>query len=138
RAVVSVRCEPARRGGRRDARSVAFRAPRARAGLAAAALSAVLSLASPPAVGDTEGAGDVLRLALPAAALAVTVRQDDAEGREHVCRAVAATDGATELLSAVGHGLRRDGTQGEAFPSGHAAMACQAAGVLHRRYGAGQ
>jgi membrane-associated phospholipid phosphatase len=96
----------------------------------------VLPLASPPAVGDSEGAGDVLRLALPAAAFAVTVKLDDVEGRKQFYRSFAANVGATLLLKAVVDDERPDGTDDDAFPSGHASMAFQAAGFLHRRYGA--
>jgi membrane-associated phospholipid phosphatase len=121
------------RAGRGNRRSGASPGRSARFGLAAAAL---LAFASPQALGDSEGAGDVLRFALPAAAFAVTVRQHDAEGRKQFYRSFAANVGATLLLKAVADDERPDGTDDDAFPSGHASMAFQAAGFLHRRYGA--
>lgn len=85
---------------------------------------------------DSEKAGDVLRLALPAAAFAVTVRQHDREGRRQFYRSFAANAGATLLLKAVIDDERPDGSDDDAFPSGHASVAFHAAGFLHRRYGA--
>lgn len=99
-----------------------------------AALALVLACGAAHA--DSEKAGDVLRIALPAAALAVTVRQDDREGRRQFYRSFAANAGATLLLKAVVDDERPDGSDDDAFPSGHASVAFQAAGFLHRRYGA--
>ena len=95
-----------------------------------------LSLASDAAHADSEKAGDVLRVVLPAASLAVTVRQDDREGRRQFYRSFAANAGATLLLKAVADDERPDGSDDDAFPSGHASVAFQAAAFLHRRYGA--
>lgn len=101
-------------------------------GLAALALS----LAGGAAYADSEAAGDVLRVALPAAAFAVTVRRHDRDGRRQFYRSFAANVGATLLLKAAVDDERPDGSDDDAFPSGHASMAFQAAGFLHRRYGA--
>ncbi|HEX6995039.1 MAG TPA: phosphatase PAP2 family protein [Gammaproteobacteria bacterium] len=100
------------------------------------AAAAALSLACGAVHADSETAGDVLRVALPAAAFAVTVRQDDREGRRQFYRSFAANVGATLLLKSVVDDERPDGSDDDAFPSGHASMAFQAAGFLHRRYGA--
>jgi len=95
-----------------------------------------LSLACGAASADSEAAGDALRVALPAAALAVTVRRDDREGRRQLYRSFAANVGATLLLKAVVDDERPDCSDDDAFPSGHASMAFQAAAFLHHRYGA--
>ena len=116
--------------------AAALRSGRGATARAATLLAALLAFASPPASADSESAGDVLRLALPAAVFAVTVRRDDAEGRKQFYRSFAANVGATLLLKAVVDDERPDGTDDDAFPSGHASMAFQAAGFLHRRYGA--
>jgi len=107
-------------------------------GTIVALLAAALLCAAAPraAFGDSEPAGDVLRFALPAAAFAVTVRQSDREGRKQFYRSFAANVGATLLLKAAVDDERPDGSDDDAFPSGHASMAFHAAGFLHRRYGA--
>jgi len=99
-------------------------------------LGLLMALVPGTALADSESAGDVLRLALPAAALAVTVRQDDRDGRRQFYRSFAANVGATLVLKAVVDDERPDGSDDDAFPSGHASMSFQAAGFLHRRYGA--
>jgi membrane-associated phospholipid phosphatase len=127
---------PACCDGLRDERGSASHRWPTRAGRATAALAVLLAFGSAPALGDSEKAGDVLRLTLPAAAFAVTIRKDDADGRKQFYRSFAANVGATLLLKAVVDDERPDGTDDDAFPSGHASMAFQAAGFLHRRYGA--
>jgi len=113
-------------------------ARRAHVGAAAVlvACGAVAGLAPGSALADTEKAGDVLRFALPAAALAVTLRREDREGRKQLYRSFAVNVGATLLLKAVVDDERPDGSDDDAFPSGHTSMAFQGAAFLHRRYGA--
>ncbi|HEX6998012.1 MAG TPA: phosphatase PAP2 family protein [Gammaproteobacteria bacterium] len=113
------RGEPAARRGRR---------------LAAAALC-VACCAGGPAAADSESAGDVLRIALPAAAFALTVKRDDREGRRQFYKSFAANAGATLLLKATVDKDRPDGSDDDAFPSGHSSMAFQGAAFMHRRYG---
>ena len=84
---------------------------------------------------DTEDAGDVLRIALPAAALAMTYRNDDAEGRREFLKSFGATVVGTWALKEAFDKKRPDGTGDDAFPSGHAATAFQGAAFIHRRYG---
>src|SRR5690606_19571455 len=79
--------------------------------------------------------GDVLRVALPAAAFALTIKRDDRDGRRQFYRSFAANVGATLLLKEAVDKGRPDGTDDDAFPSGHASMAFQGAAFIHRRYG---
>ena len=104
---------------------------------AAAALLAAAGLAAPPsaAADSTEKATDVLRVALPAAAFALTVRRDDVAGRRQLFRAFGANVLATWALKEAFDKRRPDGTGDDAFPSGHASMAFQGAAFMHRRYG---
>jgi membrane-associated phospholipid phosphatase len=84
---------------------------------------------------DTEDAGDVLRIALPAAALVLTYRNDDPEGRRQFAKSLGATVVGTWALKETFDKKRPDGTGDDAFPSGHAATAFQGAAFIHRRYG---
>ncbi len=84
---------------------------------------------------DTEDVGDVLRVAIPAAAFAVTLKRDDQEGRRQFYKSFGATVGGTWALKEIVEKERPDGSGDDAFPSGHAATAFQGAAFLHRRYG---
>lgn len=82
-----------------------------------------------------EKSGDVLRIALPAAAIALTVRRDDRDGRRDFYRAFGTNVIATAGLKAAVDKNRPDGSGDDAFPSGHVSTAFQAAAFIHRRYG---
>lgn len=84
---------------------------------------------------DTETAGDVLRVALPAAAFALTIKRNDREGRRQFYKSFGATVAGTWVLKESFDKKRPDGTGDDAFPSGHAATAFQGAAFIHRRYG---
>ena len=84
---------------------------------------------------DTEAAGDVLRVAIPAAAYALTFKRDDREGRVQFYKSFGATVIATWALKETVDKDRPDGSDDDAFPSGHAATAFQGAAFIHRRYG---
>lgn len=104
------------------------------------ALAALLAigLACPPGAqaGDgIETSGDVLRAAIPLAALGVAWHRDDDEGLEQFLWAYGATVGGTLVLKEVVDKERPDGSDDDAFPSGHAATAFVGAAVLQRRYG---
>lgn len=79
--------------------------------------------------------GDVLRFAIPAAALGFTVKRHDREGRRQFYTAFGANVAATWALKALVDKERPDGTGDDAFPSGHSSMAFQGAAFIHRRYG---
>jgi hypothetical protein len=103
-------------------------------------LSASLALwaAHEPAAwaGDAvETSGDLLRLALPAAALALTIKRHDRDGRRQFYKAFGANVAATWVLKEAIDKKRPDGQGHDAFPSGHSSMAFQGAAFIHRRYG---
>ena len=102
--------------------------------LAAAALLWLLPLHQ--ATANTEDtAADILRVALPAAAWGMTQYLDDAEGSKQFYYSFAATVATTLALKTAIHKTRPDGSDNDAFPSGHTSMAFQGAAFLQRRYG---
>ena len=84
---------------------------------------------------DVETSGSVLRVAIPAAAFALTLVEEDKEGRQQFYRSFGANVIATLALKEVVNKSRPDGSDDDAFPSGHASMAFQGASFIHRRYG---
>jgi membrane-associated phospholipid phosphatase len=84
---------------------------------------------------NTETAGDVIGIALPATAFALTFTHDDTQGRHQFYKSFGSTVAATWLLKHTVHKERPDGSNDESFPSGHAAAAFEAASFIPRRYG---
>jgi membrane-associated phospholipid phosphatase len=82
----------------------------------------------------TETAGDVIGIALPATAFALTFTHDDPDGRIQFYKSFGSTIAATWLLKETVHKERPDGSNDQSFPSGHAAAAFQAAAFVQRRY----
>ena len=102
-------------------------------------LTAVVGLCSVLAWGpvnaDTvETSGDVLRVAIPAAAYGLAWHRDDDEGGKQFLKSFAATVVSAYALKKVVDKERPNGKD-EAFPSGHAATSFAGAAFLHRRYG---
>jgi membrane-associated phospholipid phosphatase len=108
------------------------------AGLAGAALLLIAMPNGRAQAGDgVETSGDVLRAAIPAAAFVLTFTKDDRDGRSQFYKSFGATVGATLLLKELVDKDRPDGSDNDAFPSGHASTAFQGASFIHRRYGFG-
>jgi membrane-associated phospholipid phosphatase len=84
---------------------------------------------------DSETAGDVLRVAIPAAAYALTFTRDDREGRRQFYKSFATSVASTWVLKETVEKERPDGSGDDAFPSGHTSAAFQGAAFIHRRYG---
>ena len=99
------------------------------------ALAVVLLAPWSVVVADSETAGDVLRVAIPAAALTLTIKRGDREGRVQFYKSFGATVAGTWVLKETVDKERPDGSGDDAFPSGHAATAFQGAAFIHRRYG---
>ena len=84
---------------------------------------------------DVETSGDILRAAIPLAAYAMTFHRDDPEGRVDFYQSFAANVVTTLALKELVSKDRPNGSDDDAFPSGHASTAFQGAAFLHRRYG---
>ena len=78
---------------------------------------------------------DVVAVALPAAALAVTLIERDWEGLKEGAFTAAATAGATLILKYSIKERRPDFSNTHSFPSGHSAVTFAAATYIGRRYG---
>ncbi|MCH8500529.1 MAG: phosphatase PAP2 family protein [Aliidiomarina sp.] len=83
----------------------------------------------------SETAGDILRVALPAAAWGMSKYAQDDEGTRQFYYSFATTVVSTYALKQVVNKQRPDGSDNDAFPSGHASMAFQGAAFIQRRYG---
>ena len=78
---------------------------------------------------------DVVAVALPAAALAATLIQEDWEGLKEGAFTAAATAGATLILKYTIKEKRPDFSNTHSFPSGHTSVTFAAATYIGRRYG---
>ena len=78
--------------------------------------------------------GDVGKLAIPAAAAALSLFNDDADGLKQLFVSGVATAGATYALKYSIRETRPDGGR-HSFPSGHTSLAFTGAAYVHRRYG---
>lgn len=79
--------------------------------------------------------GDVMRYALPAAALGVSAAKHDRAGIAQLAATAVPTLGLTYGLKAVVREERPDDSGDDSFPSGHTAWAFLGASHLHYRYG---
>lgn len=87
------------------------------------------------AADSVESSGDLIRLAIPAVAVAMTIRRDDKTGRRQFLKSFGLNVASTWALKEVVDKDRPDGSGQDAFPSGHSSMAFQGAAFIHRRYG---
>uniref|UniRef100_A0A486XJG7 undecaprenyl-diphosphate phosphatase n=1 Tax=Rheinheimera sp. BAL341 TaxID=1708203 RepID=A0A486XJG7_9GAMM len=98
-------------------------------------LLALLGLPYNAAANSEDTAANVLRVALPAAAWSMTQYLKDDDGSTQFYYSFATTIASTVVLKAVITKNRPDGSDNDAFPSGHTSMAFQGAAFLQRRYG---
>lgn len=100
----------------------------------AVALAGVMSGACAQTVERPDRLGDTMRWALPLAAAAWSLHEDDREGLLQLGESWAAAELAAGALNRAIKSPRPSGT-GRGFASGHAAGAFAVAGYLDRRYG---
>ncbi len=84
---------------------------------------------------NLEQTGDILQLAVPVTAAAISVGHDDFEGLGQVAEGALWTAASTHLLKAVIDEKRPNGQDHNSFPSGHTSCAAQGAAYLQFRYG---
>jgi len=78
--------------------------------------------------------GDIARVALPAAALAMTVAKGDKDGAIQFGESLATTAAVTYGLQYTVHSEGPDGNE-HSFPSGHTSIAFAGASFIQQRYG---
>ncbi|UFS63081.1 phosphatase PAP2 family protein [Sulfurimonas sp. HSL-3221] len=96
---------------------------------------ALLSSAPGSATDTIERSGDALSIMLPLCAAAATAYHHDGEGALQFTEAFATTMGVTYALKYSIDKRRPDGSDQDAFPSGHTAAAFSGASFLQQRYG---
>jgi membrane-associated phospholipid phosphatase len=85
-------------------------------------------------ISEKDRYGQVIRIALPAAAAALSLHMDDPEGLRQLAFSTALSAGSTELLKRAVRAKRPDGRERDSFPSGHAALTFSTAAYVHERY----
>ncbi len=85
--------------------------------------------------GDTERAGDVLLLLIPAAAYGTAFFLDDESGKTQFYRSFLTNLGVTLALKFSIDKERPDGSDNRSFPSLHASATFQGAAFIQKRYG---
>ena len=94
-----------------------------------------ISISSLDARSQIRRTGDVLQIALPAAALCMTYAYDDIDGRNSFYKSFFTTSATTLLLKRITNKKRPDGTDNYSFPSGHTSAAFSGASFIFDRYG---
>jgi len=85
---------------------------------------------------NTERAGDILTLLIPAVALGTTLYEDDTEGSIEFLKAYGGTAATTQILKYTVREQRPNNSSSyKSFPSGHASSAFSGASFIHKRYG---
>lgn len=85
---------------------------------------------------NTERAGDVLTLLIPAVALGSTLYTEDQNGSIEFFKAYGSTAAATQILKYTVRAPRPNNPDSvTSFPSGHTSSAFSGASFIHKRYG---
>lgn len=98
----------------------------------------ISSIGVAPAVygdSDSEKAGDALRIILPLTAFGATFYLDDRVGRRQFYKSFFTNLGVTYALKFAVDKERPDGSDNDAFPSGHTSVVFQSATFIQKRYG---
>ena len=85
---------------------------------------------------NSEKAGDVLTLLIPAVALGSTLYMEDTNGSIEFLKAYGSTAAATQILKYTVREQRPNNSDSyTSFPSGHTSSAFSGASFIHKRYG---
>jgi hypothetical protein len=102
--------------------------------------AALLCVATPASAAESDGvrtAGEILRVALPVAAAAISLGKDDEHGLVQLGASELIAEGSSLLLQEFIDEERPDKSDRHSFPSDSAAVAFSAASFLQIRYGWG-
>ncbi len=96
----------------------------------------ILSTAYIYAKSNTEKAGDVLTLLIPAVTFGATLATDDKKGQIEFLKAYGATAATTQILKYTVRAPRPNKPDSvTSFPSGHSSSAFSGAAFIHKKYG---
>lgn len=94
-----------------------------------------VSVVHAQAKSNTEQAGDLIQILIPATAYATTFVLDDDDGRKQFYKSFFTNLGVTYALKYAVNKPRQENNGDYSFPSGHTAAAFQGATFIHKRYG---
>jgi membrane-associated phospholipid phosphatase len=84
---------------------------------------------------NTEKAGDIIQILIPATAYATTFLLDDSKGRNQFYKSFFTNLGVTYALKYAVNKPRQENNGDLSFPSGHTSASFQGATFIYRRYG---
>jgi len=97
--------------------------------------SAFIDVANAQDKSNTEKAGDIIQVLIPATAYATTFILDDKDGRNQFYKSFFTNLGITYALKYVVNKPRQENNGDYSFPSGHTSASFQGATFIHKRYG---
>jgi len=98
-------------------------------------LTIFVSVAHAQDKSNTEKAGDIIQILIPATAYATTFILDDNEGQKQFYKSFFTNLGVTYALKYAVNKPRQENNGNYSFPSGHTSASFQGATFIHKRYG---